>query len=86
MRALVCAVLLGVLAAPAGQAQVVDFALERATAARLGLGVGDTVRLGTAPDSLLRLGVVRAIYQPRPDPADIARRALQARLARAGAI
>ena len=69
MRALVCAVLLSALAPPAGQAQqVVDLALERSTAERLGLGVGDTVRLGTAPDSLLRLGVVRAIYQPRPDP------------------
>ena len=56
-----------------------DLALERSTAEHLGLGVGDTVRLGTAPDSLLRLGVVRAIYQPRPDPAEIARRALQAR-------
>ena len=79
MRALVCAVLLSALAPPAGQAQVVDLALERSTAQRLGLGVGDTVRLGTAPDSLLRLGVVRAIYRPRPDPAEIARRALQAR-------
>ena len=61
MRALVCAVLLSALAPPAGRAQVVDLALERSTAERLGLGVGDTVRLGTAPDSLLRLGVVRAI-------------------------
>ncbi|MFL5518161.1 MAG: FtsX-like permease family protein [Gemmatimonadales bacterium] len=79
MRALVCAVLLAVLTASAGQAQALELALERSTAVRLGLQLGDTVRLGTAPDSLLRLGVVRAIYQARPDPAEIARRALQAR-------
>ncbi len=58
---------------------MVDLALERGAAARLGLSVGDTVRLGPAPDSLGRLGVVRAVYQARPDPAEIARRALQAR-------
>jgi putative ABC transport system permease protein len=79
MRALVCTVLLGVLTASAGQAQAVDLALERGTAERLGIQLGDTVRLGTAPDSLHRVGVVRAIYQARPDPAEIARRALQAR-------
>jgi putative ABC transport system permease protein len=79
MRALLCAVLLCAVVSRPGRAQVVDLALERGTAGRLGLSVGDTVRLGTAPDSLVRLGVVRAIYQPRPDPAEIARRALQAR-------
>jgi putative ABC transport system permease protein len=79
MRALVCAVLLAVLTASGGQAQALDLALERGTAEHLGLQLGDTVRLGAAPDSLLRLGVVRAIYQARPDPAEIARRALQAR-------
>jgi len=79
MRALLCAVLLCAFVSRPGRAQVVDLALERGTAGRLGLSVGDTVRLGTAPDSMLRLGVVRAIYQPRRDPAEIARRALQAR-------
>ncbi|HKU63328.1 MAG TPA: FtsX-like permease family protein [Gemmatimonadales bacterium] len=79
MRALLCAVLLSACLGRPGQAQVLDLALERATAAHLGLTVGDTVRLGTAPDSLVRLGVVRAVYQARPDPAEIARRALRAR-------
>ena len=79
MRALLYAVLLSALVSRPVRAQAVDLALERGTATRLGLGVGDTVRLGPAPDSLVRLGVVRAIYQPRPDPAEIARRALQAR-------
>lgn len=79
MRGLRYTLLLSVFIAQAGESQVVDVALERATALRLGLVVGDTVRLGPAPDSLGRLGVVRAIYQPRPDPAEIARRALQAR-------
>jgi putative ABC transport system permease protein len=79
MRALPYAVLLCALVSRPVRAQVVDLALERGTATRLGLGVGDTIRLGPAPDSLVRLGVVRAIYQPRPDPAEIARRALQAR-------
>jgi putative ABC transport system permease protein len=80
MRALVCAALLGTFVAPAGRAQALDLALERGTAQRLGLAVGDTVRLGASPDSLDRLGIVRAIYQARPDPAEIARRAFQARL------
>jgi putative ABC transport system permease protein len=80
MRSVVCALLLGALLASIGSAQVVDLALEQGTAQRLDLAVGDTVRLGAAPDSLVRLGVVRAIYQARPDPAEIARRALQVRL------
>ena len=55
-------------------------ALERALARRLELEVGDTVRLGAAPDSLGRLAVVRAIYEPRPDPADLSRQGLRVRL------
>jgi putative ABC transport system permease protein len=80
MRLVVCVALLCALLPPAGRAQAVDVALERSTAERLGLAVGDTVRLGAAPDSLVRTGVVRAIYEARPDPAEIARRALQVRL------
>jgi putative ABC transport system permease protein len=80
MRTVALAALLSALLAPAGRAQTVDLALERSTAERLGLAVGDTVRLGAAPDSLVRLGVVRAVYEARPDPAEIARRALQVRL------
>jgi putative ABC transport system permease protein len=80
MRVTSSVMLLCTLIAPAGRAQAVDLAVERSSAERLGLVVGDTVRLGAAPDSLVRLGVVRAIYAARPDPAEITRRALQARL------
>jgi putative ABC transport system permease protein len=80
MRAVVLAALACAPVAPRCSAQTIDLAVERATAERLGLAVGDTVRLGAAPDSLVRLGVVRAVYEPRPDPAEIARRALQVRL------
>jgi len=72
-------VALCVAARPAA-AQVVDIAVPRSTAEALDLAVGDTVRLGTAPDSLVRLAVVAAIYEPRPDPAEISRRALGIRL------
>jgi putative ABC transport system permease protein len=61
-------------------AQVVEVALERALAEELGLGVGDTVRLGAEPDSVDRIAVVAAIYEPRPDPAEISRQARHARL------
>ena len=33
--------------------------------------MGDTVRLGAAPDSMRNLAVVAAIYEPRPDPAQL---------------
>lgn len=66
-------------AAPAG-AQAVDIAVQRSTADLLGLVPGDTVRLSTAPDSLGRLAVVTAVYEPRPDPAEISRQALGIRL------
>ena len=55
-------------------------ALERGLAERLELEVGDTVRLGAAPDSLDRLAVVSAIYEPRPDPAELSRQGLRVRL------
>lgn len=67
------AILLIIGASPAG-AQMAEVAVERRLAAELGLSVGDTVRLGPAPDSLVRLGTVAAIYEPRPDPAEIAKR------------
>ena len=50
-----------------------EIALERGLAERLGLEVGDTVRLGVAPDSLPRIAVVAAVYEPRPDPAELSR-------------
>lgn len=58
----------------------IEIALERTAAERLELGVGDTVRVGTAPDSPGRLAIVIAIYEPRPDPAEISRQALRVRL------
>ena len=65
---------------PAQVPQMPGIAIERALAERLDLSVGDTVRLGAAPDSLQRLAVVSAIYEPRPDPAEISRGALRVRL------
>ncbi len=80
MRVWIAVLALWCLLSDAVDAQAVEIALPRSTAAALGLRVGDTVRLGAAPDALLRLGVVRAIYQPRPDPAEISRRAHAVRL------
>jgi putative ABC transport system permease protein len=57
-----------------------EIAVERTLADRLDLHVGDSVRLGASPDSLRRLAVVAAIYEPRPDPAEISRRSLRVRL------
>lgn len=50
-------------------AQLPGVALERRVADQLSLRVGDTIRVGTAPDSLRTAAVVAAIYEPRPDPA-----------------
>ena len=61
-------------------ATTTGIAVERAVAERLHLAVGDTVRLGATPDSLRRLAVVSAIYEPRPDPAEISRRSARVRL------
>ena len=54
--------------------QVPAVAVERQLAGELDLSVGDTLRLGAdpaAPGTLVRVG---AIYEPRPDPAEIAKR------------
>jgi putative ABC transport system permease protein len=64
----------------AAAAQVADLALERQLAHELGLSVGDTLRIGPAPDSLHTLARVAAIYEPRPDPAEIAKRERHVRL------
>lgn len=72
--------LLAVTQAPAAEATLPEFAIERAAADRLQLRVGDTIRLGAAPTALHRLAVVAAIYEPRPDPAEISRQALRIRL------
>ncbi|MBA3521053.1 MAG: ABC transporter permease [Gemmatimonadales bacterium] len=66
--------LLSLCALRPAAAQLAEVALERALARELALSVGDTVRLGTAPDSMDRRAVVTAVYDPRPDPAEIAKR------------
>ena len=53
------------------EAQLPAVAVERRLADDLALRVGDTVRLGTAPDSMRTVAVVVAVYEPRPDPAQI---------------
>jgi len=54
-------------------AQVPRIAVERRLARELELHVGDTLRIGAAPDSLRARAVVGAIYEPRPDPAGVLR-------------
>jgi putative ABC transport system permease protein len=50
-----------------------EIAVERRLARELGLRVGDTVRLGATPDSIRTAAVIRAIYEPRPDPTRLMR-------------
>jgi putative ABC transport system permease protein len=61
------------LGPPTGRAiaQLPAVAVERRLAEDLSLHVGDTIRLGTAPDSIRALATVGAVYEPRPDPAEI---------------
>lgn len=73
------AILLIIGGSPAA-AQVSEVALERRLAEELGLSVGDTLRIGPAVDSLTKVGVVAAIYEPRPDPAEIAKRERHVRM------
>ena len=65
---------------PAPVSPTTGLAVERGLAERLDLQVGDTVRLGAAPDSLSRLAVVTAIYEPRPDPAELSRQGRRVRM------
>jgi len=60
--------------APRLAAQAPTIAVERQLAHELNLAVGDTVRLGSHIDSINLLATVSAIYEPRPDPAEIAKR------------
>jgi putative ABC transport system permease protein len=55
-------------------AQVPGIAIERQLARELDLSVGDTVRLGAAADSLGWVVTIAAVYEPRADPAEIAKR------------
>jgi putative ABC transport system permease protein len=61
-------------APPPLASQLPGVALERQLAREMRLSVGDTVRLGPHVDSLGSLVVVAAVYEPRPDPAEIAKR------------
>lgn len=77
-RVLLLLCLMALTARPlAGQ---VGIAVERRLAQRLGLEVGDTVRLGRHPGSPGLLARVAAIYEPRADPASITRRGDRIRL------
>jgi putative ABC transport system permease protein len=73
------AILLVAPATPAAT-QVSEVAVERQLARELRLSVGDTLRLGPTPDSVTRLARVAAVYEPRPDPAEIAKRERHVRL------
>lgn len=80
MRALLLGTLLSAGTGVPSQAQVAQVAVERALVEGVGLELGDTVRIGTTPDSMTRLAVVTAIYEPRPDPAEISRQSFHLRL------
>ena len=69
-----------VMPAAAPEVQLPSVAVERRLAQDLGLRVGDTLRLGTAPGAMARLAVVRAVYEPRPDPAEITKNDRHVRL------
>jgi putative ABC transport system permease protein len=73
------AVLLAARLTPAA-AQVSEIAVERRLARELDLSVGDTLRLGLSPDSVAALVRVAAVYEPRPDPAEIAKRERHVRM------
>lgn len=55
-------------------AQIPEVAIERQLARELNLSLGDTVRLGPVADAPGALVTIRAVYEPRPDPAEIAKR------------
>jgi putative ABC transport system permease protein len=61
------------LVANSASAQTTAIAVERSLADQMELHVGDTILLGPAPDSMGHRAVVSAIYEPRPDPAEIAK-------------
>jgi putative ABC transport system permease protein len=76
---LICLILLSLSIQPSA-AQTIEIAVERGLADELRLTVGDTVQLGTAPDSIRSIAVIAAVYEPRPDPAEIAKRERHVRL------
>jgi len=81
IRLLLFQILLAFLpAVPAAAQGVPDVAVERRMADELGLRVGDTLRIGTAPDSMRLQARVAAIYEPAADPATVLRRELRVRM------
>ncbi|HUR94747.1 MAG TPA: hypothetical protein VMY76_09200, partial [Gemmatimonadales bacterium] len=62
------------------ESQLPAIAVERRLADELALDVGDTVRVGTSPDSMRLLATVGAVYEPRPDPAQITKEERHVRL------
>jgi putative ABC transport system permease protein len=60
--------------------QIPEVAIERQLAQELDLSVGNTIQLGPTPDSGVRSFIVAAVYEPRPDPAEIAKRERHLRL------
>jgi putative ABC transport system permease protein len=79
-RHLVALLFLLSLLARSAVAQMGGVAVERQLAQELGLSVGDTVRLGPRPDTAGTLIKVSAIYEPRADPAEIAKRERHVRM------
>jgi putative ABC transport system permease protein len=63
-----------------GPAQIPSVAIERQLARELRLSVGDTIRLGTMPDVPGTRFTIAAVYEPRADPAEIAKRELHLRM------
>ncbi|MGH7510166.1 MAG: ABC transporter permease [Gemmatimonadales bacterium] len=60
--------------------QVAELAVERQLAEELGVSVGDTLQLGSSADSVVQAALVVAVYEPKPDPAEIAKRERHVRL------
>lgn len=75
-RVFIGATLALLLALPGGGALAgqTPIAVERRLATRLGLQVGDALRVGTHPDSIDTIAVVAAIYEPAADPASVTHR------------
>jgi putative ABC transport system permease protein len=75
-RVFIGATLALLLALPGGGALAgqTPIAVERRLATRLGLQVGDALRVGTHPDSIDNIAVVAAIYEPAADPASVTHR------------
>lgn len=80
VRWAVLAVALGLTAGTPLAAQLPGIALDARTAGELGLSVGDTVRIGSAPDSITNRAVIAAIFRRPNDPATLMRQDRLARL------